>query len=83
MLTPSTPLFGQNVQSPVEDLEFRQLQESKFDREAKQLSQEGMKPGVQVQLLLVDRKVEGDGEFPKVRQAVRDFLFRQVRELRH
>ena len=74
MLTPSTPLSGENVQYPVEDLEFRQLQESKFDREAKQLSQEGMKPGVQVQLLLVDRKVKGDGEFPKVRFYITEYL---------
>ena len=74
MLTPSTPLSRDNMQSPVEDLEFRQLHESKFDREAKQLSQDGMKPGVKVQLLLVDRQVEGDGEFPKVRFYMTEYL---------
>jgi hypothetical protein len=33
-----------------------------------------MKPGVQVQLLLVDRKVKGDGEFPKVRFYITEYL---------
>ena len=74
MLTPSTPLYRENMPSPVEDLEFRQLQESKFDREAKQLSHEGVKPGVKVQLLLVDRQIEGGGEFSKVRFYMTEYV---------
>ena len=41
--TPSTLLYWETLQAPAEDPDFDQLHQSKFDREAKQLSQEGLK----------------------------------------
>ena len=63
--TPSTLLYWETLQAPAEDSNFDQLHQSKFDGEAKQLSQEGLKAGLQVQLLLVDRQIEEDGSFLK------------------
>lgn len=65
--TPSTLLYWETLQAPAEDPDFDQLHQSKFDREAKQLSPEGLKADLQVQLLLVDRQIEEDESLPEVR----------------
>lgn len=67
MLTPSTQLYWESSQVPAEDANFDQLHKSKFDRDAKQLSQDCLKAGQQVQLLLVDRQFAEKGRLPEVR----------------
>ncbi len=64
-LAPSTALYWESVQGPVDDIDFDELHRSKFDREAKQLSREGLKAGLKVQLLLVDHQIEEDGKNPE------------------
>ena len=61
-LAPSTALYWDSVQGPTDDIDFDELHRSKFDREAKQLSQEGLKAGLQVHVLLRDTQIEEDGK---------------------
>ena len=73
-LAPSTALYWESLQGPVDDIEFDELHRSKFDRKAKQLSQEDLKAGLQVHLLLVDRQIEEDGKNPEARLQVTQYV---------
>ncbi len=72
--TPSTLLYWETLQAPAEEPDLDQLHQSKFDREAKQLSQGDLKAGLQVQLLLVDRQIEEDGQLPEVHFHVTQYM---------
>ena len=74
MLAPSTHLYWQTLQAPAEDPDFDQLHRSKFDRKAKQLSQEGLKAGLQVQLLMVERQIEKKGQSPEAHFKMTQYL---------
>ncbi len=73
-LAPSTALYWESVQGPADDIGSDELHRSKFDREAKQLSQEGLKTGLQVHLLLVDRQIEEDGKNSEARLQVTQYV---------
>lgn len=73
-LAPSTASYWESVQGPADDIGSDELHRSKFDREAKQLSQEGLKTGLQVHLLLVDRQIEEGGVNPEARLKVTQYV---------
>ena len=74
MLAPSTHLYWQTLQAPSEDPDFDQLHRSNFDRDAKQLSPEGLKAGLQVQLLMVERQIEKKGQSPEAHFKMTQYL---------
>jgi hypothetical protein len=73
-LTPSTALYWESMQAPADDIDSDQFHRSKLDREAKQLSQEGLKTGLKVHVLLVDRQIKEEGKNPEVRLHVTQYL---------
>ena len=62
--TPSTLLYWETLQVPAEEPDLDQLHQSKFERQAKQLSPGDLNAGYQVQLVLVVRHTEDDGLLP-------------------
>jgi hypothetical protein len=73
-LAPSTALYWESMQGPSDDIDFGEFHRSKFDREAKQLAQEGLKAGLQVHLLLVDRQNEEDRKNSEVHLQVTQYV---------
>ena len=73
-LTPSTALYWESMQAPADDIDSDQFHRSKLDQEAKQLSQEGLKTGLKVHVLLVDRQIKEEGKNPEVRLHVTQYL---------